>query len=137
MTTDLGPEAAAALADAAALAFPAASQPASLTAPTADDIRQAIDEARELAASLPPRRTMHCNPSVTAALMAASPPREPAPLDFMSLGQIGNLCGIEVYEDDEMMPGAWEIREGAAIGKGGKMEGGKVVSFGVLRGAND
>ncbi len=34
-----------------------------------------------------------------------------------------------------MMPGAWELREGAALGKDGKMEGGRVVSSGVLRSA--
>ena len=46
----------------------------------------------------------------------------------MDLGRVGDLCGIDIYEDAEMMPGAWEIREGASGGKGGK-----VVSFGVLR----
>jgi hypothetical protein len=78
-----------------------------------------------------PRRTLHCHPSVTAALIAASPPREPEPPDFMTLGCIGSPTGIEVYEDDEMMPGAWEIRECAAV-KDGKMTGGTVVCFGVL-----
>jgi hypothetical protein len=78
-----------------------------------------------------PGRTLHCHPTVTAALIAAAPPREPGPLDFMSLGCIGDVTGIDVYEDDEMMPGAWEIREGAVI-KDGKMTGGTVVSFGVL-----
>lgn len=99
------------------------------------DMLRTINEASVLAAGLPPRRTLHCHPSVMAALVAASPPREPEPLDFMNLGQIGSLTGIDVYEDAEMMPGVWEIREGAAIGKSGKMEGGKVVSFGMLRSA--
>lgn len=101
-----------------------------------DDMLRTIKEASVLVASLPPRGTLHCHPSVMAALVAASPPREPDPLDFMSLGRVGSLTGIDVYENDEMMPGAWEIREGAAIGNGGKMEGGKVVSFGVLRSAS-
>jgi hypothetical protein len=86
-----------------------------------------IKRASVLAASLPPRRTLHYHPSVTAALAAAAPPREPEPLDFMSLGRIGDLCGIDVYENAEMMPGAWEIREGAQGGKGGG-----VVHFGVI-----
>jgi hypothetical protein len=99
-----------------------------------NDMLRTIKEASVLAASLPPRRTLHCHPSVTA-LVAAMQPREPDPLDFMSLGRIGSVTGIDVYEDDEMMPGAWEIREGADIGKDGKVEGGKVVHFGVLRSA--
>lgn len=85
---------------------------------------------RELLPAIPPPRTLHCHTSVTAALAAAAPPREPGPLDFMNLGRIGDLCGIPVYEDPEMMPGAWEIREGAQGGKGGKL-----VTFGVLRSA--
>ena len=93
-----------------------------------------VKQAAELAASLPPHRTLHCHPSVMPALIAASPPREPGPLDFMSLGRIGSLTGIDVYEDPEMMPGAWEIREGAVF-KDGKMQGGRVVNFGVLRSA--
>ena len=76
----------------------------------------------EMAASLPPRRTLHCHPSVTVALKLAAPAK-PEPPSFMDLGRMGDLCGIDVYEEPEMMPGAWEIREGD-----------EVVDFGVLRG---
>jgi len=71
---------------------------------------------------LPPRRTLHCHPSVMAALAAVAP--EPGPPSWMDLGWIGDLCGVGVCEKPEMMPGAWEIREGCAV-----------VSSGVLRGA--
>jgi hypothetical protein len=87
-----------------------------------------IKRLNEVAAAMPrpPRRTLHCHPSVTVALMLDAPPK-PEP-SFTDLGQIGDLRGIDVYEDPEMMPGAWEIREGAQGGKGGKL-----VTFGVLR----
>jgi hypothetical protein len=80
--------------------------------------RQLIKQAAEFASILPPRRTLHCHSSVTVALKLA----DPEPPSFMNLGRIGELCGIDVYEEPEMMPGAWEIREGD-----------RVVSFGVLR----
>lgn len=87
-----------------------------------------LTEIRELLAMKPkPRRTLHCHPSVTVALKLAAP-SEPDPPSFMDLGRIGDLCGIDVYENDEMMAGVWEIREGAVAGKGGKL-----VNFGVLR----
>lgn len=80
----------------------------------------------DLAGPPPPRRTLHCHPTVTAALTWQSHPWAPKPEpSFMELGRIGDLCGIDVYEEPEMMPGAWEIREGAVGGKGGR-----VVNFG-------
>lgn len=69
------------------------------------------------------RRTLHCHPTVTGALKMVTAPAKPRP-SFMDPGRIGDLCGIDVFENDEMTPGAWEIREGE-----------KVVNFGVLRDA--
>jgi hypothetical protein len=77
-----------------------------------------------LPAKPPPRRTMHCHPSVTVALKLIAPARPVSLPDFMDLGRIGELSGIDVYENDEMEPGAWELREDD-----------KVVDFGVLRSA--
>jgi hypothetical protein len=89
-------------------------------------VSEMLGQLAEMMASLPPlppRRTLHCHPSVTAALAAVAPEPEPEP-SWMGLGRIGDLCGIDVYGEPEMMPGAWEIREG-----------GTLVNFGVLRSA--
>ena len=86
--------------------------------------RPTIKQMSELLAAVPrmPRRTLHCHPAVTITLLAEAPPK-PEP-SFMDLGRIGDLCGIDVYEDPDMLPGYWEIRED-----------GKTFNFGVLRSA--
>lgn len=81
----------------------------------------AWDDLAALMARCPPPsapKSLHAHPYAAEALRDMSTPDSPAPWS----GAIGSLTGIPVILDDEMAPGAWEIREGD-----------KVISSGVVR----
>ena len=68
----------------------------------------------------PPPRSLHAHPAAVDALSDMCAPPEPAP-PFPG-ASLGSLTGIPVITDDDMKPGAWEIREGD-----------KVISSGAVR----
>lgn len=80
----------------------------------------AYDDLAALMARFPPAapKSLHAHPYAVEALRDMSTPAVPDPWS----GSIGSLTGIPVIPDDEMAPGAWEIREGDTV-----------ISSGVVR----
>lgn len=79
-----------------------------------------FDDLVALVARFPPAapKSLHAHPYAVEALRDMSTPAVPDPRP----GAIGSLTGIPVILDDEMAPGAWEIREGDTV-----------ISSGVVR----
>jgi hypothetical protein len=65
-----------------------------------------------------PKRELKCHPSVMAALGDASVPKT----GFLPVNP-SYLLGIDIFEDDTLIEGYWELHED-----------GRVVNFGVLGG---
>jgi hypothetical protein len=73
----------------------------------------------ELMGQFPPvkRKALHCHPAVAAALWALTPPAE----RWFPFGHAMGLTGIDVIEEADMEPGAWELREDGSVIESGRL----------------
>jgi hypothetical protein len=79
-------------------------------APIVLSLAELADLAEQLGPPRPPTRVV-MHPLAFRALCQEFPPMDPPPPP----GQLQDSCGVPVIEDQDMAPGAWEIRVGDEV----------------------